>query len=149
MKRKNAVLPPSFLLVYLVLSVVVHFCFPIKIINSSFRILGILFIIFGLVINFWADEIFKKEKTTVKPNEISTKLITTGPFCFSRHPMYLGFVMLLLGISMVLGSVSSFIGPVMMFVTLERKFISNEERKMKKCFGKEYLKYKNKVRRWL
>ena len=116
---------------------------------GSFQVLGVIFIVLGLLINFWTDSLFKKEKTTVKPNKIPRKLITEGPFRISRHPMYLGFVVLLLGIALVLGNIFSFIGPIMMFITLEKKFIPLEEKLMEKHFGKKYQEYKNQVRRWL
>ena len=149
MKRKQSLQPPGYLLIYLILAINLHLLFPIKNIIGTYRILGVGFIVFGLLINLWADNLFKKEKTTVKPNEPPSKLITEGPFCFSRHPMYLGFISLLLGVATALGSLSGFIAPILMAITLERKFIPFEEEQMKKHFGKKYLKYKNKVRRWL
>jgi len=149
MKSKNKLLPPNFLFIYLLLSIILHFLFPIRNIISSYRLFGFPLIIAGLVINFWADSLFKKNKTTVKPNEIPTRLIVNGPFSFSRHPMYLGFVSLLLGVSVLLGSFSSFISPILMFITLEKKFIPLEEQQMEKVFGNKYREYQKKVRRWI
>lgn len=147
--KKNQTLPPTYLFVYLLLSFLLHFLFPVVNITNIYRYLGIILVIGGFAINLWADNLFKKVKTTVKPNKNPTKLIINGPFRFSRHPMYLGFVMLLLGVSVVLGSLSSFVGPLFMFITLEKKFIPLEEKQMEKYFGKKYLEYKNRVRRWL
>ncbi len=149
MKRKITLLPPNFLFIYLITALALHSFFPIKDIVGSYHFLGILFIVFGLVINLWADSLFKKNKTTVKPDNTPSKLIINGPFRFSRHPMYLGFVLLLLGVAIILGSISSFVVPGIMFLTLEWKFIPLEEKNMEKCFGKKYLEYKNQVRRWL
>ena len=149
MERKTILLPPTFLFIYLILALLLHFFFPIRPISGSPRILGTLFIAFGLILNLWADSRFKKGRTTVKPNETPIKLITDGPFRFSRHPMYLGFVVLLLGVSFILGSLSCLLVPIIMFITLEIKFISIEEKQMEKAFGKKYLEYKNHVRRWL
>ena len=148
MKRKNSLLPPSYLFIYLILAVFLHLIFPVKnIITACF--FGLVLIVLGLTINLWANNLSKKKKTIVKPDKIPTYLITKGPFSFSRHPMYLGFVLILLGVSLILGSLTSFIAPVLMFITLERKFIPFEEKQMKKCFGKKYLEYQKKVRRWL
>jgi protein-S-isoprenylcysteine O-methyltransferase Ste14 len=148
MKRKTTLLPPNFLLIYLVLAIILHFLFPMRIIPIPYPLLGILFIIAGLLINFWADNLFKKNKTTVKPNETPSSLIVSGPFSFSRHPMYLGFVFLLLGVAVLLNSLSSLLGPLMMFFTLEWKFIPFEEKEMEKTFGEKYLQYKKQIRRW-
>ena len=76
-------------------------------------------------------------------------LVTDGPFRFSRHPMYLGFVSLLLGVAMLLGSLSAFVGPVAMFITLATLFIPFEERACQAVFGDLYTDYKRRVRRWL
>lgn len=150
MKKSKKLLPPNFLLIYLLLAITLHIVFPIRfILVGYYRLLGILFIVLGIIINIWADNIFKQEKTTVKPGEIPSALITYGPFHISRHPMYLGFVSILLGTSTVLGSISSFIAPILMFVTLRNIFILDEEKQMKKVFGKKYLEYQNQVRRWL
>ena len=147
--KKNQILPPTYLFFYLLLSLLFHFLFPVAKITSIYRYFGIVLIAGGLIINLWTDSMFKKEKTTVKPNKAPTKLLSSGPFCFSRHPMYLGFIMLLVGVSVVLGSFSSFVGPLFMYITFEKKFIPLEEKQMEKSFGKKYLEYKNRVRRWL
>lgn len=149
MNKRKTILPPTYLLIYITLAVILHLLFPIKAIPDAYRILGIIPIIFGITINIWADNMFKKEKTTVKPDNLPSKLITKGPFSFSRHPMYLGFVSILIGISMALGSLLSFLAPILMYITLEIKFIRYEEKQMEKAFGKKYLDYKTKVRRWL
>jgi protein-S-isoprenylcysteine O-methyltransferase Ste14 len=149
MKNKKKFLPPNYLLTYLLLALFLHYFFPIKNFITPLRLIGSVIIAFGIAINIWVNKMFNKEKTTVKPDETPSKLITSGPFHFSRHPMYLGFVLILLGISITLGSLSSFIAPVLMFFTLERKFIPLEEKKMEKCFGRKYLEYKSQVRAWL
>lgn len=92
---------------------------------------------------------FKQKNTTVKPFEKSSGLITEGPFRFSRHPMYLGFVSILFGLAIFLGSITPFLAPMLMFVTLEEKFIPQEEKNLEKIFGKKYRNYKHSVRKWI
>ena len=99
--------------------------------------------------NIWSDQLFKKSKTTVKPHEIPTILELSGPFRISRHPMYLGMVAILLGIAILLGSLVTSIFPIFFIILMEILFIPTEERNLKKIFGKEYLDYKKKVRRWI
>ena len=147
--KEGRILPTTYLLTYLILAFIFYFFFPIINITSFYRYFGIVPIIIGLAINIWTDSLFKKEKTTVKPNKTPSKFITKGPFRFSRHPMYLGFVLFLLGIAIVLGSISSFVAPIMMFITLKRKFLPLEEEQMEKHFGKKYLEYKSNVKSWL
>jgi protein-S-isoprenylcysteine O-methyltransferase Ste14 len=112
------------------------------------RFLGIIPLVLGIAINLWTDNLFKKNQTTVRPNEKPNKLISEGIFRYSRHPMYLGFVLILLGVAIQLGSITAFVAPLLMFVTLETKFIPLEEKSLQAEFGKEYLRYKAKVGQW-
>jgi protein-S-isoprenylcysteine O-methyltransferase Ste14 len=103
----------------------------------------------GGILNIWTDQLFKKQNTTVKPDERPSTFIQTGPFKISRNPMYLGMTILLIGIGFVLGSVISFTGFVLFLVAMEVAFIPQEEINLQEKFGEEYLAYKKKVRRWI
>jgi protein-S-isoprenylcysteine O-methyltransferase Ste14 len=135
-------------MILLVLSILTYFI-PIKVIPSPYNYFGIIFILFGIILNLWADQLFKKEKTNVKYHKTPNKLIISGPFKISRNPMYLGMLIILLGIAILLGRLTPFIFPILFFVIIETLFIPIEEKNMKKQFGKRYLEYKNKVRRWI
>ena len=97
----------------------------------------------------WADNLFKKLSTEVKSFDKPTVLVMEGPFRVSRHPMYLGFVVLLIGVAIMLGSLVALIAPVTMFITLETIFIPFEEKQCAEAFGQAYSDYKKRVRRWL
>lgn len=143
-------LPPTYCLICLLAALALHFLLPIlRIIPAPYVYLGIPLIILGIGLNIWADGLFKRRATTVKPFEASSALIKEGPFRFSRHPMYLGFVALLLGAAVLLGSLAAFLGPIAMIIAMETLFIPHEERSLEETFGKEYLDYKQRVRRWL
>ena len=147
---KTKLMPPTYFIVLLILSIGMHFLIPIKkIIPSSYTHVGTILIIFGIIINIWADAIFKKSKTTVKPHETPTSLETAGPFRISRHPMYLGMAAILLGASIVLGSTITFIFPVIFVILIEMIFIPLEEKNLDKQFNTKYIAYKKKVRRWI
>jgi protein-S-isoprenylcysteine O-methyltransferase Ste14 len=148
--KKTPLAPPTYLFVCLLIAVAAHYLLPIAgVIPSPYRYAGILLIVLGGWVNIWADGLFKKRGTTVKPFEISSALITDGPFRFSRHPMYLGMVAILLGVGVLLGSVSAFAGAIAFFVIMSVVFIPAEERAMEETFGEKYLDYKARVRRWL
>jgi len=147
---KNADLPPTYFIMLFLLSTGLHFIFPIKnIIFHPYNYLGFIFIVFGSVINLWTDSLFKRKKTTVKPFEKPSVLVTEGPLCISRHPMYLGFTSILFGLAILLGSIIAFLSPFLLIIILERKFIVYEEKNLEEAFGEEYLDYKKRVRRWL
>lgn len=143
-------MPTTYFWCLLLISIILHFVFIMtKFIFVPYSYLGWLFIAIGAILAIWPDFIFRKNKTTVKPHEKPTKLITSGPFRISRHPIYLGFTLILLGVSTIHGTIVSFIFPLLFALIMEFKFIRMEERKLEKAFGKQYLDYKKRVRKWL
>lgn len=149
MKRKR-ILPPTYLIVSIIAIIALHFLFPIlKIISFPWSVIGIIPLFIGIIINLVADKAFKRHGTTVKPYGESTSLITDGVFRISRHPMYLGMVLILIGISILLGSLTPFLVAMTFAVIMETVFIKVEERMMSEVFGGAYLEYKKKVRKWL
>jgi protein-S-isoprenylcysteine O-methyltransferase Ste14 len=148
MKRKA--IPPTYFWLMLVLMIGTHLLFPIKMmITPPFTYFGMIFIFFGILSNIWTDILFKKSRTTVKPHEIPSTLLKSGPFRISRHPMYLGMTAILLGAAFLSGALSSFIFPVFFALAMELLFIPVEERNLEKVFGDEYGQYKRTVRRWV
>lgn len=146
--KKN--FPPTHFYSYLFLSVILHFILPLKqIIQTPYSYLGWVLILGGSGLNIWADQLFKKHKTTIKPNENPSKLIDYGPFRYSRNPMYLGMAAFLLGVGIFLGSITSFIGCILFIAAMDFYFIPDEEKSMLETFGAEYENYKVNVRRWI
>ena len=127
-----------------------HFVFPVgRFIVFPWRLLGAIPLALGILINLIADRAFKGHETTVKPFEGSTFLITSGVFRFSRHPMYLGFVLILMGIAVFMGSLTPYAVIPVFVVLMEVVFIKVEERMLEEKFGEAWLEYKGKVRRWI
>ena len=103
MKTKQ-ILPPTYVLIALVVMLVLHFIFPgIKLIALPWNLLGLIPLVIGVALNLIADSAFRKAGTTVKPFQESTTLLTDGVYRISRHPMYLGFVLILIGVAILLG----------------------------------------------
>jgi len=99
---RQKIMPPTYFFALLLLSIALHFILPVRqLIDLPYRYLGIVLIAFGAVVNVWTDSLFKSNKTTVKPHENPTELITSGPFRLSRHPMYLGMTAVLSGVAIL------------------------------------------------
>lgn len=141
--------PPVINFFIIVLTLILHFNIPIKkMINYPYNLIGIVVLLFGLYIALQGKRTFDRLGTSVmfrKP----TKLSTGGLFKHTRNPMYLGVTISLLGISILLGSLISFIAPILFFLIINIFFIPFEERWLTELFGKDYLQYKKKVRRWI
>ena len=134
----------------LALSVLIHFFFPLmKFSYFPYNYIGILLIIFGIFLNLKADSMFKKSRTTVKPHLIPSSFHVSGPFILSRHPMYFGIFLILVCSEIIISSLTTFIFPFAFVALMEILFIPKEEKNMEKTFGKKYLEYKKRVRRWI
>jgi protein-S-isoprenylcysteine O-methyltransferase Ste14 len=142
--------PPVYLFLSIAIMVLVHFLLPgKKILAFPWNLLGLIPLTLGIVLNLVADRSFKNHETTVKPIEESTALITTGAFRLSRHPMYLGFVLILFGIGLLMGSLMPHVVVPVFAIFMDSIFIRFEEKKLEQTFGEAWLEYKKKVRRWV
>ena len=149
MKDKK-VLPPTYLLVAIVLTLVLHFLLPVyKIVPVPWNLLGILPLAGGIALNLITDRAFHQAQTTVKPFEESTALITTGVFRITRNPMYLGYLLILLGVALIVRSVTPYAGILVFAILMDRVFIRVEEQMLGKQFGQAWREYAQKVRRWV
>ena len=106
-------------------------------------------ILFGLVIDMWAWTLFRKKKTTLNPYKVPSKLETGNIFKIGRNPRYLGMNLVLWGLSILLGSLITFIFPIIFVLIINKLFIALEEKNLEERFGREYINYKRRVRRWI
>ena len=147
--RRIAV-PPAYLLATLIAMIALHYLLPIaNVIPSPVHYVGVLPILAGIGMAGWGVRAFDKAGTPVRPFEPSTELVTRGLYRYTRNPMYLGMVLLLLGVAVLLGSVTPLL-PVPLFVWfIQRNFIRGEEGFLEGIFGERYRQYKKTVRRWI
>lgn len=112
-------------------------------------IFGKAFIVAGAGIMIWAALIFRKKGTTINPRGTPSVLVTDGPFRFTRNPMYLGTVFIMLGIAFLSGEISFYIVPMAYVIIINTFFIRREEKILESVAGDTYTSYKTRVRRWL
>jgi protein-S-isoprenylcysteine O-methyltransferase Ste14 len=150
MEQKRKIVPPVYLLLTLIAMTGLHYLLPLaQVIRAPISYAGIVLIVLGISIAAAASGAFRKAGTPVVPFEKSTALVTGGPYRFTRNPMYLGLIVLVIGAGMFLGSIGALI-PIPFFIwVITSRFIRGEERFLEDIFGAEYLAYKRSVRRWL
>jgi len=122
------------------------FGFP-AFISMPYRIaISMPFLLIGILLWTWSAWIFLKTKGTPVPINPPPKLVTDGPYAYSRNPMMTGVFMMLAGIGILFESVSLtfIITPLIIIISiLEFKYI--EEPELEKRFGKEYTAYKKRT----
>jgi protein-S-isoprenylcysteine O-methyltransferase Ste14 len=146
-------LPPPILLLGLVLfSWLMSLALPNLFIVIPFRnIISTLFVILGLALNIYPKLLFSKADTTVNPMRpgAATHLITTGLYRYTRNPMYLGHVLVLVGWALHLQHLVAYLAIIIYVVYITRFQILPEERILTVLFQEKYLQYCERVRRWL
>ena len=109
-------------------------------------VVSLPFLIIGVLLWLWCAGKFIKTKGTPVPINPPPKLVTDGPYAYSRNPMMTGLFMIIAGIGILFGSITlTFImTPLFVFISiLEFKYI--EEPELMKRFGKEYSGYKERT----
>ena len=94
---------------------------------------------------------FIKSKTTVNPVKFKkvNKLVTSGIYKYSRNPMYLGMILIIISTSIYYLNYYSLVTPFIFYFWINRFQIKREEIFLTEKFGKEYLLYMSKTRRWI
>ena len=94
---------------------------------------------------------FRIAQTTPNPQALEkvSSLVTSGIYRYSRNPMYLGLVLILLGWAFYLSHFLAFVLLPVFILYMTRFQIQPEEQMMARKFGKTYQAYLNKVRRWI
>ena len=109
---------------------------------------GVLFLI-GAVVAGFSLLIFHKQRTTTTPGESSSKLVTWGPYRFSRNPMYVGLVLAYVGEAGLLKQAWPVVLLPFTVAYVSYIVIPVEEARLKEVFPAEYEQYRSRVRRWI
>ncbi|MGX2987324.1 methyltransferase family protein [Ursidibacter sp. B-7004-1] len=142
-------LPPP--LVAFICAVIIYFLPNYAETNWAYRCFAVICFIFGVVVDLCALWAFWKNKTTINPldpNKTSA-LTREGIYRFTRNPMYLGLVCLLLAWAFWLGNAFALLVVWGFIVYITRFQIKPEERILAQKFGEIYQEYCQKVPRWL
>ena len=144
-------IPPPLIVLTLIISI--YFSSKkIDLINIPFQ-LEISFFMLSLGILVFINPVLKfiKSKTTINPIQFEETniLVTSGIFKYSRNPMYLGMLMIIISTSIFYLNIYSILTPFLFVFWINKFQIKREEVFLTEKFGKEYLSYKNKTRRWL
>lgn len=92
---------------------------------------------------------FYRARTPVDHGHATRTIIESGPFRFSRNPIYVSMTLLVIGIALVAGSLWVLLMAAPSAYVVHRFVILKEEAYLEARFGQQYLDYKARVRRWV
>ena len=120
--------PPLFFVLGYLAGYLVHREHPLWLLPpGDWRWLGMVFLVTGvtLIADFVAR--FRRAATTIRPDQASTTLVTTGPFRFTRNPAYLGWVLIYVGASLLLNSLWPLAILPLVIISVQGHVIRREE----------------------
>jgi protein-S-isoprenylcysteine O-methyltransferase Ste14 len=142
--------PPVLLFIHLVAVFLLNWLLPLPFAFPRILVwLGYLLVLVGIGLPFFAAGRIMQAHTTLDPHGSVTEIVTSGPYRFSRNPIYLGFVCFLVGFTFIFRTYWGLILSPVFIVLLYQLVIKHEEAYLEKKFGEVYTSYKSRVRRWL
>jgi len=146
----GVVRPPVVYIAAIVSGVVLELARPAPFVLQEIAApLGSLLLVAAGALFSSAVRTFRAAGTSVPGNKPSTTIVRTGPYRFSRNPIYLAFSLFQLGIAIWVDSLWLIATLGVAVALMARVVIPREERYLEGKFGAEYLAYKASVRRWL
>lgn len=117
--------------------------------SAAMEAVGTIALVLGLAISFWGIWTFHRARTAIMPTRPASELVTSGPFRFSRNPMYVGLTVAYIGLALVSNTLWPIVLLPLALVTLYALVIRREERYLAAEFGEHYADYRRRVRRWI
>lgn len=124
----------------------VHVLFPLPFVppSANWIISGGLLVTGGAAAAVWAVSVARSDDMSRPP-----RLITAGPYVYSRNPMYIAWLLITLGFALLLNSAWLMFTTLGALVYLNKVTIPAEERNLQQRFGTAYETYRKRVKRWL
>ncbi|NND70519.1 MAG: isoprenylcysteine carboxylmethyltransferase family protein [Rhodothermales bacterium] len=144
--------PPLIFVIGFGLGGLINRWLPISLGIGESKIVGVVAIaiaVVGVSLTGISIIIFLKNRTPVYPNSPARKLVVTGPYRFTRNPMYTGLTLLYLGGTLMVNSLWPLVMLPAVLFSIYRLVIVREEKHLHDTFGNAYGDYTSKVRRWI
>ena len=141
--------PPIIFLCAILLGVGLNLAWPLDFLSPSVRLLGPIVTACAVVLFLLSYREFRRAGTSVQGSRRSTVIVRTGPYRFSRNPIYLAFILFVLGLSVWLNNAWLLVTLVPAVALIAMVVIPREERFLERNFKDQYPSYKAQVRRWL
>jgi protein-S-isoprenylcysteine O-methyltransferase Ste14 len=143
--------PPVALAIGTIAGFGLNWLFPLPFVPSSLprAWIGLVLFLAGIFLAAWSVRTFRKAHTNILTSQPASAIVTTGPYGFSRNPIYVGMFLGLSGFAIAFNTLWFLAVLVAMVFVIRFGVIAREEIYLESKFGARYLDYKARVRRWL
>lgn len=111
--------------------------------------IGVLLLFAALGLAGWAVAVLARAGNDPRPDRPDATMVETGPFRFTRNPIYLGLLVAMLGCALLWGDLWGWVALPLGHLLLDRLVVAKEEAYLATRFGGAYDAYRSRVRRWL
>lgn len=142
--------PPLVAFFYIALTYLLKWFIPIPYaVPDMLQNVGFGLTFIGFLLGVGAFIEFRKARTTLDPHGSVKTIVTSGVYRFTRNPIYLGFLLMVIGLPLNLGNYWGILIAPFFGATINRLVIEREETYLENKFKNAYTDYKSRVRRWL
>ncbi len=142
--------PPLIFLTFLLFAYGVEQYLPLNVGQSPLlNMICVVTIVIGLGSLIHVAIMFRQAKTSIEPWKPTSTIITGGLYAYSRNPIYVGLCLIQIGLGLYLNSLWVVLSFLPAATLVNYLVVHKEEHYLEKKFGDEYLRYKQRVRRWL
>lgn len=142
--------PPFVALIFIVLAYVLGRFVPLPVAAPPpLRYMGLFLMLLGFLLGMAAFLEFRRARTTLDPHGSTSQLVSSGIYRFTRNPIYLGFLFMIIGLPLNSGLYWGIVMAPFYILIMNRLVIEREEVYLKKKFNEAFVSYSARVRRWL
>ena len=142
--------PPLIFAIFAAVGIGVHFLIPVHLLSYSLAlVIGIGMALLAVALAIWANGAMKAAGTNVRPDMPTLTIVRTGPYRFTRNPMYLSLCLAQVAIAFVVDDWVALLLVIPLALILHFGVVVREERYLEAKFGAQYLALKKEVRRWI
>ena len=142
--------PPIVALMFIVIAYFLGRFVPIPYVAPvAVQYFGLFLTFIGFLLGVGAFIEFRRARTTLDPHGSVKQVVTSGIYRFSRNPIYLGFLLMVIGLPLNSGLFWGIVMAPLYIMTMTRLVIEREEAYLEKKFKEQYTRYRSRVRRWL
>ena len=139
--------PPVITLACIAGQFILYMMLPLEV-NLSL-LLGLMLLIGSVALIVISFKELQKNDTTYIPDGEPEQLVTTGPFSYSRNPIYLGMFGILVATAFLMQSMSALLIPILFISIIQNTWIPHEETKLSEKFSDDWEAYSANTKRWL